>query len=79
MRFVNRLMALSTTLLLGSATAAMALQESPVKIDVQTTESHTSWYADPFWLGIGGVAVLIVLVLAVMASRSGKTTTTVVR
>jgi formate-dependent nitrite reductase membrane component NrfD len=79
MRFANRLMALSTTLLLGSATAAMAMQESPVKIDVSTTESRTSWYADPFWLGIGGVAVLIVLVLAVMASRSGKSTTTVVR
>jgi formate-dependent nitrite reductase membrane component NrfD len=78
MRIANRLMALGTALLLSSS-AALAMQESPVKVEVQTTESTTSWYADPFWLGIGGVAVLIVLVLAVMASRSGKTTTTVVR
>jgi formate-dependent nitrite reductase membrane component NrfD len=78
MRIANRLMALGTALLLSSS-AALAMQESPVKVEVQTSESTTSWYADPFWLGIGGVAVLIVLVLAVMASRSGKTTTTVVR
>jgi formate-dependent nitrite reductase membrane component NrfD len=78
MRFANRLMALGTALVLSSS-AALAMQESPVKVEVQTTESTTSWYADPFWLGVGGVAVLIVLVLAVMASRSGKTTTTVVR
>lgn len=78
MRFAKRLMGLGTMLLL-STTTAMAMQDAPVRVDVQTTESTTSWYADPFWLGVGGVAVLVVLVLAVMASRSGKTTTTVVR
>ena len=79
MRFPRMLMALSTTLLLGSARAALA--EQAVKVELTTTESHTVWYTDPLWLGIGGVAVLIILVLAIMASRSGegKTTTTVIR
>ena len=77
MRFPIMLMA-STTILLGSARAALAEQ---VKVEVTTTDSHTVWYADPVWLGLGAVVLLIVIVLAVMASRNreGKTTTTVIR
>ena len=80
MRFPRMLMALSTTVLLGGAPIALAAQE-PVKVDVSVPASHTVWYADPFWIGVGAVAVLIILVLAVMASRSkeGKSTTTVIR
>jgi formate-dependent nitrite reductase membrane component NrfD len=50
------------------------------RVEVVTSESHTVWYADPFWIGVGVVAAIIILVLAIMAARSpGKTTTTVIR
>jgi hypothetical protein len=70
-------MGLSTTLLLGSALAAQV----PVKVEVSTPATHTVWYTDPMWIGIGAVVVLIIIVLAVMASRKseGKSTTTVIR
>jgi hypothetical protein len=68
------------TLPLGGVPAALAAQ-GPVKVEVSIPASHTVWYTDPLWLGIGAVAVLIVIVLAIMASRSGerKSTTTVIR
>ena len=77
MRFPIMLMA-STTILLASARAALAEQ---VKVEVTTADSHSVWYTDPVWLGLGAVVVLIVIVLAIMAARrgQGKTTTTVVR
>jgi formate-dependent nitrite reductase membrane component NrfD len=73
-------MALSTTLMLGNTRAALASQD-PVKVEVSTPATHTVWYADPMWIGIGAVAVLIIIVLAIMASRKSepKTTTTVIR
>ena len=80
MRFPRMLMGLSTTLLLGSARAALAAQV-PVKVEVSTPATHTVWYTDPMWIGIGAVVVLIIIVLAIMASRKsdGKSTTTVIR
>ena len=80
MRFPRMLMGLSTTLLLGSGRAALAAQV-PVKVEVSTPATHTVWYTDPMWIGIGAVVVLIIIVLAVMASRKsdGKSTTTVIR
>ena len=79
MRFPRMMTAVGATLLLVSARAATAAQ-SQVKVDLKTSESHTIWYADPFWLAIGGLAVFIIIVLAIMASRNGrKTTTTVIR
>jgi len=80
MRFPRMLMGLSTTLLLGSAPAALAAQV-PVKVEVSTPATNTVWYTDPMWIGIGAVVILIIIVLAVMASRKseGKSTTTVIR
>ena len=79
MRFPSKLMALGSTLLLGSARATLSAQDA-VKVDLVTSSSHTVWYADPFWLAVGGVALLIIIVLAIMASRNGtKSTTTVIR
>jgi hypothetical protein len=84
MRF-KLMLSSAATMLLAVASQAMAaplafIQDAPVKVDVTTTESHTSWYADPMWLAIGGLALLIVIVLAVMAGRGRDSgTTTVVR
>jgi hypothetical protein len=79
MRFPSRLMTLSTALLLGSARLGLAAQ-APLKVEVSTADSNTVWYTSPVWLGIGAVAVVLIIVLAIMASRSpAKTTTTVIR
>jgi formate-dependent nitrite reductase membrane component NrfD len=68
---------LGPTLLLGGARTAFASQ---ARVELVTSESHTVWYADPFWIGVGAVALVVILVLAVMASRrEPKTTTTIVR
>lgn len=54
--------------------------QSPVKVDVSIPASHTTWYADPVWLGIGAAVFVLLIVLAVMASRGkADTTTTVIR
>jgi hypothetical protein len=79
MRFARRLFASVTALLLASAGPLAALQDAPVKVDVTTTESHTTWYTSPVWLAVGGLLVLLIIVAAVSAGRSGKTTTTVIR
>ena len=78
MRSPGMLMSLGATFLLVSARAALAAQ-SPVKVEVTTTESHTVWYADPVWIAIGVVVFLLIVVLLVAGSRSGKSTTTVIR
>jgi hypothetical protein len=53
--------------------------QSPVRVEVTTTSSHTVWYTDPVWIGIGVAVFLLIVVLLIAASRSGKTTTTVIR
>ena len=73
------LKALTTALLVGGTPFALAGQD-PVKVEVTTSGTTTTWYTDPFWLAISGVAVLIIIVLAIMASRgSSKSTRTVIR
>ncbi len=55
-------------------------QPPKAEIKVDISEDRTVWYADPVWLAIGGIALLLVIVLAVMAARGGeRDTTTVVR
>jgi hypothetical protein len=74
-------------MLVAVASTAMAaplamLQDpqAPIQVDVQTTETSTVWYADPLWIGVGVVAVILIVVLAVMAGRgrdSGSSTTVI--
>ena len=53
----------------------------PVKVELTTADSHTVWYTDPVWLGLGAVVFLLVIALAIAASRRGeaKSTTTIIR
>lgn len=54
--------------------------QAPVKVDVRTSATHTVWYADPVWIAVGIGAVLLIIVLAVLASRgrdSGSNTTVI--
>jgi hypothetical protein len=72
------LAAVSTTL--AAPIALLQDPAAPVKVDVTTTESHTVWYTNPVWLVIGGIVVLLIIVLAVMAARGRDgSSTTVVR
>lgn len=61
--------------------ALTAVQDPPkadIKVDIDTSP-NTVWYTDPVWLAVGAIALLVIIVLAVMASRGGSDRTTVVR
>lgn len=86
MRFIKTMLTSAGMLLATAATATAAplalLQDpqAPIKVDVHTSETHTVWYTSPMWLAIGGVVVLLVIVLAIMAARgrdSGSNTTVI--
>ena len=83
MRFIKTILTSAGMLLASAGTAMAALQDpqAPIKIDVSTSETHTVWYANPVWLAIGGIVVLLIIVLAIFAARnrSEGSNTTVVR
>lgn len=58
---------------------ALTLQDAqpPVRVQVETAPTTTVWYADPLWLTIGGLVLLLVIIFAVMAGRRDSTTTVV--
>jgi len=64
-----------------SATLApMALlQEAKVTVQVNDNTTRTSWYTQPIWLAIGGVALVLIILIAVLAGRGGRSNTTVVK
>lgn len=83
MRFFTTLLT-SAGMLVATAATAMAapvavLQDATLKIDVQTSPTHTVWYTSPMWLAIGGIVVLLVIVLAIFAARGRDGATTVIR
>jgi len=79
MRFLKTILTSLGLVLLSSGTAmAMMLQDPAIKVDVSTSEGHSTWYTSPQWLAIIGLAVLLIIV-AIVASRKRGSTTTVVR
>jgi len=59
---------------------ATAVAQDSIKVNVSHTETQTTtWYTDPVWLAVGGIAVLLIIVLIVMAARGRGSSTTVVR
>jgi hypothetical protein len=50
--------------------ALTALQNPTVT--VQVGQKSTSWYTQPTWLAIGGVALVVIILIAVLAGRSGR-------
>jgi hypothetical protein len=80
MRFIKTLLTSLSVVLLTSVNAtAMALQDPAIKVDVHTDETNSTWYTSPTALVIGGLVVLLIIVLAIMAGRGKGSTTTVVR
>jgi len=57
---------------------AVTVQDAKVDISVNENDSGP-WYLSPVWLAIGGLAVLVIIMIAVMAGRGGKSNTTVVK
>lgn len=51
-------------------TLALAALQTPVT--VQINEKSTSWYTQPMWLAIGGLALVVIILIAVLAGRSGR-------
>ena len=80
MRVFKGLLASAGLLVARAATAAASIvQDPPIKVEVHTSETHTVWYTNPMWLAIGGIVVLLIIVLAIMAGRNKEGNTTVVR
>jgi protein-S-isoprenylcysteine O-methyltransferase Ste14 len=54
-----------------------AVQESQsppdVKVDITTKEGGGTWYTQPLWLAVGGLALLVIILFAVMAGRNNTT------
>ncbi len=54
---------------------ALQVPDKKIDIDISTNKGGGSrWYANPVWIGIGAVGVLVVLLLVVLAARGGGTT-----
>jgi len=57
-------------------TTSAVAQDAKLEVDIDTDDDK--WYLSPMWLAIGGLALLVIIMIAVMAGR-GKNTTTVVK
>jgi hypothetical protein len=56
-----------------SAPSVYALQVPEKKIDITIGDQggNAAWYRSPVWIAIGGVAVLLLLLIIVLALRGG--------
>ena len=83
MQIIKTLLTSAGMLLATTATAMAAplamLQDPTLKVEVQTSATHTVWYTNPVWLAIGGIVALLIIVLAVVATRGREGNTTVIR
>ena len=54
----------------------LALAQQPTgQLDVDiNTNGGGAWYADPVWLAIGAVALIVVIAIIAMVARGGGTT-----
>jgi len=58
-----------------SGGAAPAAQPSgKVDVDINVNHGGARWYANPMWIAIGALALIVLIVLIVMAARGGGTT-----
>jgi len=60
-------------------TLLTALQDPAVTVQINDNTTRTSWYTQPIWLAIGGVGLVVIILIAVLAGRSGRGNTTVVK
>ena len=65
---------------MGNGTVSLAAhsleaQQAPViNVEINKGGGTKAWYANPVWIAIGGLALLVLIVLVVMAFKGGGTT-----
>jgi hypothetical protein len=69
----------SSTAIAADSSSSMTVADfqpegKDLKVDINVNRGGGRWYANPIWMAIGGLAVLVLLVLIVMAVRGGGTT-----
>ena len=58
----------------GGAQQAQPSGKVDVDIDLHRGNGGGRWYANPMWIAIGALAVIVLIALIVMAGRGGGTT-----
>jgi hypothetical protein len=59
----------------GYVVAADQQQPPSGQVDVNIrTDGGSDWWLSPFWIGVGVVALIVLVAVIVMASRGGGTT-----
>ena len=53
--------------------------KAQIDIDINKGGGGRAWYANPMWIAIGGIALVVLILLVVTASRGGGGGTTIVR
>jgi hypothetical protein len=61
----------------GGAPAAQPGGKLDIDINVNHGGSGARWYANPVWIAIGALAVIVLIVLLVMALKGGGGTTVI--
>lgn len=87
MRFFIALVAVLGALLIGGAAVpavaaadggyVTALDQQPsgqLDVDINIDDGEGVWWTNPIWIGIGIVAVLLLVAIIAMAARGGGTT-----
>jgi len=80
MRFLIAFLMLVAGICLGPlALPALALaQGQPVQgkvnVDINTHSGGGAWWANPIWIAIGVIALVLLIVIVAMAARGGGTT-----
>jgi hypothetical protein len=53
---------------------AMAQQPGQYSIDIDVDGANAAWWTNPLWIGIGVVALVLLVVIIALAVRGGGTT-----
>lgn len=57
------------------AAPALEAQQAPIiNVEINKGGGSKAWYANPVWIAIGGLALLVLIVLIVMAAKGSGTT-----
>lgn len=85
MRFFIALLAVLGVALIGSAAApAVAMADSSYvlaadqqpsgQLDINVDVNQGEWWANPVWIAVGVIALVLLVVIIAMAARGGGTT-----
>ena len=55
---------------------AMAQEPGQYSIDIDVNGADEAWWTNPLWIGIGVVALVLLVVIVALAVRGGGTTVT---